>query len=354
MTTIQSLVGNDVSRPVAEARIERIVLAHGGGGELTGRLIAERIMPALANEDLIALDDSAVLSWRGDHVVFTTDSYVVTPLEFPGGDIGALAVAGTVNDLAVMGAEPVALSLGLIIEEGLPLETLDRILASIAKTAKRAGVRVVTGDTKVIERRTGEGLFINTAGVGRLIASCRMNMSRIAPGDVVLINGNLGEHGLTIMSVRGGIQFDTTLRSDVTPLNAMIRRIVTSGADIKFMRDATRGGLAGVLADVSERSGCSVEIEESLLPMTIGARYAADMLGLDPLTIANEGKIVCIVAKGDADLVCDQMRSCAEGRQAAIIGRIVDATPPLVELKTMAGGARIVQRPYGEELPRIC
>ncbi|MCB9853571.1 MAG: hydrogenase expression/formation protein HypE [Phycisphaerales bacterium] len=354
MTTIHSLVGNDVSRPIVETGVERIVLAHGGGGELTGQLIAERIMPALANEDLATLDDSAVLPWCSDHVVFTTDSYVVTPLEFPGGDIGALAVAGTVNDLAVMGAEPVALSLGLIIEEGLPLETLDRIVASISQTAKRAGIRVVTGDTKVIERRTGEGLFVNTAGVGRLIAGCRMSMSRVTPGDQVLVSGTLGEHGLTIMSVRGGIQFDTTLRSDVTPLNGMIRRLVTSGAEIKFMRDATRGGLAGVLADVSERSGFSVEIEESALPMTIGARYAADMLGLDPLTIANEGKIVCVVANRDADAVCDMMRACAEGRHAAIIGRVVDSTPPLVELKTTAGGARIVQRPYGEELPRIC
>ncbi|HPF37929.1 MAG TPA: hydrogenase expression/formation protein HypE [Phycisphaerae bacterium] len=336
------------------SEIERVVLAHGGGGELTGRLIAERIIPSLANETLSTLDDSAIVAWRDDHVVFTTDSYVVTPLEFPGGDIGTLAVSGTVNDLAVMGAEPIALSLGLIMEEGLPLTTLDRIVSSISRMAKRAGVHVVTGDTKVIERRTGEGLFINTAGIGRRLQGARPDLSRVAPGDVVLVSGLLAEHGLTIMSVRAGIEFDTSLKSDATPLNHMIRRLVSSGADIKFMRDATRGGVAGVLADVSERCGATVEIDEDLLPISVGAQYAADMLGLDPLTIANEAKVVCVVGASDADKVCGLMRECEEGRHAAIIGRVVDRSPGLVELRTTAGGVRIVQRPYGEELPRIC
>lgn len=331
-----------------------VLLAHGGGGELTGGLIAEHIVPSLRNDHLAALNDSAVLPWTDQHVVFTTDSYVVTPLEFPGGDIGRLAVAGTVNDLAVMGAEPVALSLGLIIEEGLPFETLDRIIESVRQTAKQAGVAIVTGDTKVIERRAGDGLMINTAGVGRPLAGANVDLARVAPGDAVIVSGTLADHGLTIMSIRDGIEFDTTLQSDAAPLNAMIRKLVASGVDIKFMRDATRGGVAGVLADISERRGVSVEVDESRIPIKPGAQYAADMLGLDPLTVANEGKIICVVAMQDTETACDVMRGCAEGRQAAIIGRITDDEPSLVELITTAGGRRIVQRPYGEELPRIC
>jgi len=342
------------TEPALGRNSECVKLAHGGGGELTGRLIADHVMPVLANDRLAPLNDSAVLPWSGRNVVFTTDSYVVTPLEFPGGDIGKLAVAGTVNDLSVMGAEPIAISLGLIIEEGLLFDTLDRIIASIAQMAKRAGVSIVTGDTKVIERRAGDGLMINTAGVGRLLDGANIDMQRVEPGDAVLVSGSLAEHGLTIMSVRDGIEFDAALKSDAAPLNGMIRHLVASAADIKFMRDATRGGLAGVLADVSERRGVSIEIDESKLPITPDAQYAADMLGLDPRTIANEGKIVCVVAARDAELACRVMRDCDEGRRAAIIGRITGESPPLVELRTTAGGARIVQRPYGEELPRIC
>ncbi len=343
--------------------VPRIMLAHGGGGELTARLIEEHIVPALRNECLDALDDSAVLPWEAGEVVFTTDSYVVTPLEFPGGDIGRIAVAGTVNDLAVMGAIPVALSLGLIIEEGLPIEVLDRVVASIAETARRAEVPVVTGDTKVIERRSGDGLFINTAGVGRLLQGptsgtgagrYALDISRVDVGDAILFSGTLADHGLTIMSVRGGIAFESDLRSDAMPLNAMIRRVIETGAAVKFLRDATRGGLAGVLADISEASRLSIEIDEVALPITSTARHAAEMLGLDPITVANEGKIVCVVAKEDAVAALEAMRATPEGRDAALIGLVTDDRPPLVELNTRAGGRRIVQRPYGEELPRIC
>jgi len=332
----------------------RIVLAHGGGGELTGRLIAEHFLPRLKNPALSRLSDSAVVPWNACEVVFTTDSYVVTPLEFPGGDIGRLAVAGTVNDLAVMGAEPIALSLGMIIEEGLPMDVLDRVIASIAATAKEAGVEVVTGDTKVIERRAGDGLFINTAGIGRLRPGARLDLDRIAVGDAVLVSGNLAEHGLTILSVRSGIEFDSDLRSDATPLNGLIVSMLDCGADVKFLRDATRGGLAGVLADVSERTGLSVEIEEDRLPISATARNAAEMLGLDPLSVANEGKLVCVVAGADADRILGAMRGHPFGRNAACIGRLIEAQPPLVELITSVGGRRIVQRPYGEDLPRIC
>jgi len=332
----------------------QIVLAHGGGGELTAQLIARHFLPALDTEHLRRLADSAVVPWSADNVVFTTDSYVVTPLEFPGGDIGRIAVAGTVNDIAVMGAEPAALSLGLIIEEGLAVERLDRIIASIAAAAKEAGIEIVTGDTKVIERRRGDGLFINTAGIGRRLPRARLDLEYVAPGDVVLFSGNLAEHGLTIMAARGGLEFETSLRSDAAPLNGLVHDLIASGADVRFLRDATRGGLAGVLTDLSDGCGLSVEIDEDRLPISPTARHAAEMLGLDPLTVANEGKLVCVVAADDAETALRVMQATHVGSRAAIIGRMTDAAPPLVQLNTSAGGQRIVQRPYGEELPRIC
>jgi hydrogenase expression/formation protein HypE len=354
---------------------DRVVIAHGGGGELMGRLIREHLLPPLKNERLAQMTDGAVLPWAGGDLVFTTDSYVVTPLEFPGADIGRLAVAGTVNDLAVMGAEPVALSLGLILEEGLSLKTLDRVVASIAKTAREAGVEIVTGDTKVIERRHGAqpaptgsaahdtapeqgaadaGLFINTAGVGRLRPGVRLGVERIEPGDVILINGPVAEHGLAVMSVRSGIEFESSLRSDAAPLNGLIGGLLDSGADVKFLRDATRGGLAGVLADISEGRDITVELEEERVPLSATARHAAEMLGLDPLTVANEGKCVIVVPERDVERALAACRKHPLGKHAAVIGRVTDAAPALVELITRAGGRRIVQRPYGEELPRIC
>lgn len=347
-------MGFVTTEATSPGRFERIVLAHGGGGELTDRLIRELFLPHLKNDRLSPMTDGAVVPWQGGDVVFTTDSYVITPLEFPGGDIGEMAVAGTVNDLAVMGASPVALSLGLIIEEGLPLALLSRIIASIARTAESAGVQVVTGDTKVVEHRGGDGLFINTAGVGRLLPGVRLGMDRVAEGDAVLVTGTLADHGLTIMSVRGGIEFDSDLRSDAAPLNGLLEGLLTCGADVKFLRDATRGGLAGVLADVSERCRLSIEIEEGGLPITTTARHAAEMLGLDPVNVANEGKCVCVVAPNDADKALKALQSHPLGKHAAVIGRVTAAQPPLVELHTRAGGQRIVQRPYGEELPRIC
>ena len=327
------------------------------------RLIREHLLPPLSNECLDPLTDGAVIPWQADDLVLTTDSYVVTPLEFPGGNIGRLAVVGTINDLAVMGAVPVALSLGLILEEGLALDLLDRVIASIAATAREAGVSVVTGDTKVIERRqttieksrpATDGIFINTAGVGQRRPDIALDVQRLVPGDVILINGTLADHGLTIMSVRNGIEFESDLRTDAAPLNGLITDLLDSGADVKFMRDATRGGLAGVLADISEATGFSVEIDEARLPITPTARHAAEMLGLDPITVANEGKVICVVTQEHADKALAALRRHPLGRQAASIGRVTQTAPPLVELLTRAGGRRIAQRPYGEELPRIC
>lgn len=331
-----------------------VVLADGGGGVLMQRLIAERILPHLSNRLLNPLSDGAIFAFSGGRLVFTTDSFVVQPLEFPGGDIGRLSVCGTVNDLAVMGAVPRMLALALIIEEGLPLATLDRIIASVAQAAHEAGVVVATGDTKVIERRGGDGLMITTAGVGEIPSGVNWNLGRIDAGDRVLITGTLADHGLTIMTVRENLGIESDLASDAAPLNGLIAALRDTGADIKFMRDPTRGGVAGVFCDIVEGTGFGVRLEESRLPITPIARHTAELLGLDPLTVANEGKCVVVVAERDAQRVLRACHEHALGRDAAIVGEIVAADVPLVELHTAIGGARIVQRPYGEELPRIC
>ena len=281
-----------------ESNEPRIVMAHGGGGELTRQLVADHVLPRLGNDLLNPLTDSAVLAW-GEHdgqpahpagrVCMTTDAYVVQPLEFPGGDIGKLAVCGTVNDLAVMGARPLALSLALIIEEGLPIATLDRMLDSIEASAKEADVVIATGDTKVIERYRSDGLLITTAGIGELRRDVNLDAGRIEPGDVIMITGRIAEHGLAVMSAREGLAFDTDLQSDVAPLNGLVEKLLDSGADIKFLRDPTRGGLAGVLSDLLEDTDLGIEVEEQAVPISRVALHTAEMLGLDPLTIANEG-----------------------------------------------------------------
>ena len=333
---------------------EQIVLAHGGGGELTKSLLEEHIIPKLGNDILNKLDDSAVLEPASGPICMTTDAFVVQPLEFPGGDIGSLAVCGTVNDLAVMGAVPMALSLALVIEEGLTVRRLDKVIDSIAESAKEASVRIVTGDTKVIEHQRGDGMTITTSGLGTLLDGAELGTDRVSPGDVILINGRIAEHGLAVMSVREGLNFDTELRSDVAPLNSLIQKLIDGKLGVKFMRDPTRGGLAGVLADIVDDTGFSIEIEESSVPITPVARHTAEMLGLDPLTVANEGKVVIVASAEDAKKVLNTCRKHKYGKHTAVIGRVVERKPPLVELITRVGGRRIIQRPYGEELPRIC
>ncbi len=332
---------------------ERIVMAHGGGGELTGRLLAEHILPKLANDLLDPLTDGAVLDVPAGRVCMTTDAYVVQPLEFPGGDIGRLAVCGTVNDLAVMGATPKALSLALVIEEGLEIATLDRIMDSLAAAAAEAGVVIATGDTKVVERGRGDGLTITTAGVGVMPAQTTIDAERICAGDAIILSGRIAEHGLAVMSVRQGLAFDSELRSDVAPLVGLIST-VCEGRDVKFMRDPTRSGLAGLLADLAGVTGLGIEIDEEAVPISPVARHAAELLGIDPLTVANEGKCVLVVSAADADAALTACRQHPLGEHAAIVGQVIDAAPPLVELITRAGGRRIIQRPYGQELPRIC
>ncbi|MCU0916442.1 MAG: hydrogenase expression/formation protein HypE [Planctomycetes bacterium] len=334
---------------------ERVLLAHGGGGRLQNQLIHDRILPRLRNDVLAEMADAAHLQLSSNAVCFTTDSYVVKPLFFRGGDIGKLAVCGTVNDLAVSGSRPVALSLALIIEEGFEFALLDRILQSIGAAAARNGVSIVTGDTKTVDHGSADGLFINTAGIGIRLPNVELGLSRIEVGDRILLSGSIGDHGMTIVSQREGISFESPLASDCAGLAEVTCTLFENVPGIKFMRDPTRGGLAATLNEVVEGSRRSVEIEEQALPVKPTVQAAAEMLGFDVLNAANEGKFVAIVSPAAAP---EALRLCREhplGRDAALIGTIVETRDvPLVELKTRIGGRRIVPMPYGRELPRIC
>lgn len=339
---------------------EHIQMAHGGGGQLTAELVERVILPALgeaSGQDVGGLADAALLELAGSgRIAFTTDSYVVQPLEFPGGDIGKLAVCGTVNDLSVVGARPEALSLALVLEEGLEITLLRRVLESVGRMARLAGVRVVTGDTKVVERGGVAGMIVNTAGIGRRLGKAEMGFDRITEGDRVVLSGPLGEHGLAVMSQRKGLSFTASLRSDCAPLNRLTAALVEElGPAVKFMRDPTRGGLAATLVEVSRATGRDVEIREAAIPINKTARAAAEMLGLDLLAAANEGKLVAVVSGEAADRAVEILRSDELSREACVIGAIGPKSEhPLVELETHIGGRRIVQMPYGEELPRIC
>jgi hydrogenase expression/formation protein HypE len=340
---------------VVGSHTKRIVLAHGGGGQLADELLEDVVRPRLDNEWLGELDDSALLSVPAGRVAFTTDSYVVQPLEFPGGDIGRLAVCGTVNDLAVCGAEPAYISLGLILEEGLELDVLRRVLDSIAATADEAGVRVVAGDTKVVSRGQADGMYVNTAGIGAVGPDRRLGMHLVRPGDAVLISGTIADHGMAVMLKReqaSGI--DSDLRSDAAPLNGLLGRLLDGVPQVVFLRDPTRGGLAGVVADLALRSGRHLTIDEACIPVRRETAYAAEMLGLDPLTVANEGKVVAVVRPEAAQKALELMRTHPLGQGAEIIGRFDEEPDGLCELLTDVGGRRIIQKPYGEELPRIC
>ena len=337
------------------ASSERIQMAHGGGGQMTAELIREVILPALGASPAGALTDAAELPGEG-RLAFTTDSYVVRPLEFPGGDIGKLAVCGTVNDLAVVGAAPVALSLALVIQEGLEIELLRRVLVSAGRVAKRIGVPIVTGDTKVVGREGCDGLIINTAGLGRIPSRVRLGFDRIAPGDAVILSGALGEHSLTIITQREGLSIASDLASDCEAVDGLCRSLLERlGEGVKFMRDPTRGGLAAVLADVAAATGRDVVIDERAIPVNRTARAAAEMLGLDLLSAANEGKLVAVVASEAADEAVGILAAHEMAVGAAAIGKVGQAAPvPVVEMITAVGGRRVVQMPYGEDLPRIC
>lgn len=331
----------------------RIVLAHGGGGELTDELLRGQILPRLGNPALNRLADAATLEVAGARLALTTDAYVVQPLVFPGGDIGRLAVCGTVNDLAMVGAEPVALALSMVLEEGLDEAVLQRVLDSIASTSREAGVNVVTGDTKVVEHGRAEGMYITTTGLGRVLDGVSLDVDHVQAGDAVLISGTIAEHGLAVLSRRKGLSFASDLVSDAAPLAGLANALVRELKGVRLLRDPTRGGVAGVLADLAA-AGHSVEIEESAVPITPTARAAADLLGLDPLTVANEGKFVAVVACEQAHRALGLCREHRLGANAAVIGRVTDRQPAIAELMTAIGGRRVIQKPYGEQLPRIC
>ena len=333
---------------------ELILLAHGGGGSLSGDLIRDVFLPALGNPALDALGDAAVLTLPSGRLAFTTDSFVVTPPFFPGGDIGSLAVAGTVNDLAVSGARPRFLSCAFVLEEGLPLADLRRVVQSMARTAEEAGVTLVTGDTKVVERGGADRLFITTAGIGELREDLPEGWGAPGPGDLVLVNGCLGDHGFTVLAAREGLRFDSPLESDTAPLNGLVDALFSAGVHVRFLRDATRGGLAAVLNELVAGRPWGVDLREAALPVSAAARSLAEILGIDPLYVANEGKLVAVVAEADADRALQTMRGHPLGRESAIVGRVEAEPAGLVTLQTGLGGRRILDMPLGEQLPRIC
>ena len=340
---------------MTQAKHDRILLAHGGGGQLTDELIRHHILPKLKNDTLAELGDSAKLNLASNSVYFTTDSYVVKPLFFNGGDIGKLAVCGTVNDLAVAGSKPVALSLSLIIEEGFEFELFEKILASISQAARQNNVNVVTGDIKTVETGAADKIFINTAGIGEKLAGADLGFEKIAVGDKIIINGTIGDHGMTIISQREGIKFQSQLQSDCAGLAGLTCHLLENTNGVKFMRDPTRGGLAATLNEISRASQLSIEIREADIPVNPTVQAAADMLGFDVVTIANEGKFVAIVSPESAEDCLNICKNHPLGKEAKIIGEIVQTRDvPTVEMKTKIGGKGIVQMPYGRELPRIC
>jgi len=340
---------------MANKENEKILLAHGGGGQLTEELLRNHIFPKIQNKTLSKLGDSAELTVPSNELCFTTDSYVVKPLFFNGGDIGKLAACGTINDLSVAGAKPVALSLALIIEDGFEINLLEKILESIGQIARENNVDIVTGDTKTVERGAADKIFINTAGIGVKIPNTNLGIDKIEAGDKIIINGTVGDHGMTIISQREGIKFDSPLKSDCAALTDLTCKLLENVNGIKFMRDPTRGGLAATLNEIAKSSGLSVKIKENDIPVDKTVQAAAGMLGFDVLAIANEGKFITVVSPDSADEVLNISRKHPLGKEAMIIGEVVTSSNvPVVELVTRIGGKRIVQMPYGRELPRIC
>jgi len=341
--------------PIPIQEYPTILLAHGGGGRLTQMLIERMFWPTFRNPALETLHDGAVLEVGGVRLAFTTDSFVVSPLFFPGGDIGELAVNGTVNDLAMCGARPLYLSLGLILEEGFPMEDLWWVVRSIQGAAQVAGVEVATGDTKVVDRGKGDGVFINTTGLGLIPPGIHVSPQRARPGDVVLISGAIAVHGIAILSVREGLEFETTLESDTAPLNGLVEvALQVAGPQVHVLRDPTRGGLSSALNEIASSAGVGIVLEEAQIPIWDEVKGACEILGLDPLYVANEGKCLAIVAPQAAEAALEALRSHPLGREAAVIGQVVEEHPGSVVLRSRVGGKRVVDMLSGEQLPRIC
>ena len=342
---------------------EHVLLGHGSGGKLTADLIQRVFLPEFGNDVLSRLEDQATVrlaphptvnGTKAPRLAFTTDSFVVRPLFFPGGDIGRLAVHGTVNDLAVGGATPLFLSAAFIIEEGLPMSDLRRIVASMREACDEAGVQLVTGDTKVVDRGKGDKLFITTSGIGLVPEGLHLSIAAARPGDKIVISGTLGDHGIAVMSLREGIEFETLLESDSAPLNGLTRAMLDVCSSIRCMRDPTRGGLSSALNELAAASKIGVKINEGAIPIRPEVHAACEMLGLDPLYVANEGKLIAVVPPNDADRLVSAMRDHPLGRNAAVIGEVVDDHRGMVVMRSLIGGDRVVTMLAGEQLPRIC
>ncbi|MCL4369733.1 MAG: hydrogenase expression/formation protein HypE [Chloroflexi bacterium] len=336
---------------------DTVLLAHGSGGRLSHDLVRRYFCPAFDNPLLAEMNDAATFALSGadgDRLAFTTDSYVVSPIFFPGGDIGHLAVCGTVNDLATSGARPLYLSAAFVLEEGLPLADLERVVQSMRRSAEDAGVSIVTGDTKVVHRGAADRLFITTAGVGVIPAGVYIGGSNARPGDAIILSGTIGDHGIAVLSQREGLSFSSPVVSDCAPLNGLVSAMLEASVDVRVLRDPTRGGLATTLNEIAAQSGVGIIIEEAAIPVSDGVRGACEMLGFDPLYIANEGKMVAIVAAEAAEAVLSSMHDHPYGKQASIIGRVRAEHPGRVVMKTRLGTSRIVDMLSGELLPRIC
>jgi hydrogenase expression/formation protein HypE len=333
---------------------DRVLLGHGSGGKMTADLIARCFLPAFRNRYLEKLDDQAVLRINGSRLAFSTDSYVVTPLFFPGGDIGMLAVHGTVNDLAMAGARPLYLSAAFILEEGFPLSELDRVVASMREAAERVGILLVTGDTKVVDHGKADGCFVTTTGLGIVQHDQEISADQARPGDAVILSGPIAEHGMAIMATRAELELETEVASDTAPLHELVLDMLDVGAPIHCLRDPTRGGVATALNEIARRSGVGMVLEEAAIRVSEPVRAICELLGLDPLYVANEGRLLAIVPSDGAEQIVERMRQRPEGREARVIGRIVEDSARLVVLRTRVGGRRIVDMLPGEQLPRIC
>ena len=331
-----------------------IVMGHGGGGAMSAELIEHLFLPAFGPAADAAMGDSAVIDVGAARLAFSTDSFVVKPMVFPGGTIGELAVNGTVNDLAMAGAMPVVLSTAFILEEGTALDELARIAHAVGTAALAAGVKLVTGDTKVVDAGHGDGVYLNTTGIGLVDRRADIRPQRAAPGDVVIVSGDIGVHGVAVMSCREGLEFATTVVSDTAPLHGLVAAMIDTGADIHTLRDPTRGGLAATLNEIARAAGVGIALDERTLPIPPEVRDACGLLGLDPLYVANEGKLVAFVPAEDAEAVLATMRSHPQAARAAVIGRCVTEHPGMVVARTALGGTRVVDMPIGEQLPRIC
>ncbi len=340
--------------PVPLPHTAQIVLGHGSGGKMAADLIAKTFLPAFDNPALRAGDDGAVVEVPAGRIVLSTDSHVVAPLFFPGGDIGHLAVCGTVNDVAVMGATPLYLTVGFILEEGLPLDTLQRVVNSMKQAAAEAGVQIVSGDTKVVQRGKADGLYVSTSGVGILPEGRIIGGAQARPGDVVLLSGPMGDHGVAVLAARGELGFETDIQSDCAPLNGLIADLLAACPDVHVLRDPTRGGVATTLNEIAKQSGVGITLFEKTLPVRPAVAAVCEMLGFDPLYVANEGKVLVILPRESADRALAALHASKYGRGAVLIGEVTESPPGRVLMKTAIGATRVVDMLAGEMLPRIC